>query len=135
MIRMFCFLVTAVSMFPVEALAQAPLGITDITANGRIAGIVSAPAVNAGESCVVVYVHTDIWYIHPYAAGGEGRSWAKITGKDWSIPTVKREFPANQVAAILLRKNHAGDCPAPAKLESIDAVERIIGAPFVKPLS
>jgi hypothetical protein len=52
---------------------------------------------------VIVYVHTDIWYIHPYAGQGEGASWAAIgpTGS-WSIKTVKRQFAADRIAALVV---------------------------------
>jgi hypothetical protein len=131
-------LAVLVAMFccaPVLAHAQIPLNITAIVADGQITGTITDPAVNAASHCVVVYVHTDLWYIHPYAAGGEGQSWAKITGNNWSIPTVKRDFPADRVAAILLQRDRAGGCPAPAKLTAIDNIERHVGAPFIKDLA
>ena len=48
---------------------------------------------------VIVYVKTDIWYIHPFIGQGEGLSWARIqsSGK-WVIETVRRRFVANAVA-------------------------------------
>lgn len=135
MVQLFSVLAAALLLLSSPAHAQAPLAITDISANGTITGTVSDSTVSAADACVVVYVHTDIWYIHPYAGGGEGRSWAKVAGRNWSIPTVKREFPANQVAAVLLRKDRMGECPAAAKLEAINGLDRHIGAPFIKPLA
>ncbi|MBI4690820.1 MAG: hypothetical protein HY754_11250 [Nitrospirae bacterium] len=56
---------------------------------------------------VIVYVKTDKWYIHPYERGGAGRSYANINQDGtWTIGTVKREFPADYVAALLVRSDY-----------------------------
>jgi hypothetical protein len=128
-------LIALLCLLPLAAHAEAAVAITDIRENQRIEGTVNDSNANPEDHCVVVYVHTDIWYIHPYAAGGRDQSWAPISGMKWSIATVKREFTANQVAAVLLKKDRSGDCPAPAKLATLDGIARQVGAPFVKSLS
>ena len=53
--------------------------IENIISDGSISGYVEG--MDAGTMLhyrVVVYVHTDIWYIHPYGGQGEGLSWAAI---------------------------------------------------------
>jgi hypothetical protein len=68
---------------------------------------------------VIVYVHTDIWYIHPFAGGGEGDSWAAVKSDGtWSIPTVKRRFSADKVAALVVPKKF----DPPAKLPSLGMI-------------
>ena len=49
--------------------------VEDNFIQGRVYGL-SASEFNQYK--VVVYVHTDIWYIHPYATGGKGKSYAEI---------------------------------------------------------
>ena len=68
---------------------------------------------------VVVYVRTDIWYIHPYAGQGEGLSWAEIRpdGK-WVIETVRRKFAADEVAALVINENH----PVPNRTRSLERI-------------
>ncbi len=122
-------------LLPLTAYAQSAVTITDIRSDQMIEGTVNDGTAKPEDHCVVVYVHTDVWYIHPYAGGGADQSWASISGNKWSIPTVKRDFAANQVAAILLKKDHSGDCPAPAKLPAISGIGRQVGAAFIKSLS
>src|SRR5882762_8412906 len=105
MMRLLCIGLIGMGIAISEsAIAQPPLEITEIRVNDSIKGIVTDRTIAAQDHCVVIYVHTDLWYIHPFAAGGMGRSWAAISGNGWSISTVKREFPANAVAAVLLKK-------------------------------
>ena len=68
---------------------------------------------------VIVYVKTDIWYIHPFAGQGDGLSWAQIqpTGK-WVIETVRRRFVANAVAALVVNENY----PAPDRTRSVERI-------------
>jgi len=71
---------------------------------------------------VVVYVHTDKWYIHPYATGGEGKSYARIrNNSSWRIMTVRREFPADQVAALIVEKSYK----SPVTTENIRGISSI----------
>ena len=81
--------------------------IDEIIANGRIAGLVAGVAPSAvGDFKVLVYVHTDQWYIHPFAGQGEGQSWAPVRGDlTWSIRSVKRQYAADQVAALLVSRD------------------------------
>ena len=71
---------------------------------------------------VLVYVHTDKWYIHPYAGQDEGSSWAGIK-KDgsWSLSTVKREAKANKIAALIVNVSVAED--APSSVENIEKIK------------
>ena len=43
--------------------------------SGRVQGL---EAEEIPRHRVVVYIHTDMWYIHPFAGQGEGLSWAAI---------------------------------------------------------
>lgn len=71
---------------------------------------------------VLVYVHTDKWYIHPYAGQDEGSSWAAIKEDgNWSIPTIKRQFKANRVAALVVDPVVAEN--APSDLENIEKIK------------
>jgi hypothetical protein len=98
--------------------------IDEIGSNEYIRGSVSGISPKETEDfCVLVYVHTDKWYIHPYAIGGRGKSWTVVDdGKSWTIPTIKREFPADQLAAVLLKKNSDGQCVAPARVHHIQGI-------------
>jgi len=71
----------------------------DVQIDGSVTGLTAAQNQTA---CVVVYIKTDKWYVHPYANAGPGQSFATVdsTGQ-WSLATVKRDFPANAVAAVL----------------------------------
>jgi hypothetical protein len=71
---------------------------------------------------VLVYVHTDKWYVHPFAGQGEGKSWAGVK-KDgsWSLQTVKREFTANKIVALIVDSLTAED--APSTLENIEKIK------------
>lgn len=71
---------------------------------------------------ILIYVHTDKWYIHPFAGQDEGKSWAAIK-KDgsWSIQTVKRDFNANKIAALVVDSSTAED--APGTLENIAKIK------------
>lgn len=101
-----------------ESIAgQARITIDQIIANDYVSGYVSglAPA-EYGKYKVIFYVHTDQWYIHPYAGQGEGMSWASIKGNStWQIKTVQREFKANSIAALIVERQY----PEPNKVEDI----------------
>ena len=101
---------------------NAAITINQITVNQKISGTVrNLDPKEYANYKVIVYVHTDNWYIHPYAAQGEGLSWVSI-GKDgkWQIKTVQREFRADKVAAILVKKNY----PEPNKAETLESIPR-----------
>ena len=92
-----------------EARAQdVEISIETIQSDQFISGQVRGlEAAEIPHHRVVVYVHTDIWYIHPYAGQGEGLSWAAIRpdGK-WVIETVRRQFRANKLAAVVVNENY-----------------------------
>ncbi|MFL6284976.1 MAG: hypothetical protein ACJ74Q_17675 [Pyrinomonadaceae bacterium] len=63
----------------------------------RIAGSVSG--VDAGKSKVVIFAHTDVWYVQPYTADpdtqiGEGGHWENDThlGRDYAALLVKSAY-------------------------------------------
>lgn len=60
-----------------------------------------------------MYVHNDMWYIHPYAGQQEGKSFASVTAKGkWRIKTVKREYSVDEVAAVALDNCDVSNVPA-----------------------
>ncbi len=101
-----------------EGTAQ--IAIERIVADDHIAGNVTGVASGAaGEFKVLVYVHTDQWYIHPYAGQGEGRSWARLNSDlTWRIRSVQRAYIADQVAALLV----TADAPVRNTVASIDGI-------------
>ncbi len=102
------------------ALASATIEITDIQQDNLISGKVSGLKGPLSHYKVVVYVKTDRWYVHPFASGGPGRSYAEIEDDGtWEIQTVLREFPASAVAAAVVAK----DYPAPSRMGSMGAIK------------
>jgi hypothetical protein len=111
-------IVAVFSVWGGVGMAQSPTVTIDrIVAGGEVTGHVQS--VNPKELSsykVLLYVHTDQWYIHPYAGQGEGKSWASVSEKgSWSLSTVQREFPADRVAALLVVK----DYPEPNRVTSL----------------
>ena len=102
---------------------QAQIVIDKIVQDNSISGHVTGlDAASAPHYRVVVYVHTDVWYIHPYAGQGKGMSWAGIgPSGTWSIRTVKREFPADQVAALVVNDTLS----VPPRTDSIDGIPHV----------
>lgn len=100
----------------------ATITIIDIKSDDVIEGKVSGLNPSQYERLkVLVYVHTDKWYIHPYKAGGEGKSYAKINQDGtWKIKTVRREFPADNVAVFVVDKDYKP--PAEVVIENIEVV-------------
>jgi hypothetical protein len=100
---------------------KAMISITSITANHRITGtVVGLPEEDYVNFKVIVYVHTDQWYIHPYAGQDEGKSWASVeAGGNWQIQTVQREFKADKIAALLVKRNY----PEPSRTESLERIQ------------
>ena len=94
--------------------------VDSIEANDRVSGYVSGlDPKEYSQYKVLLYVHTDQWYIHPFAGQGEGMSWAAIgTDGTWKIRTVQREFKANMVAALVVDRNY----PEPNKLVDITII-------------
>lgn len=101
--------------------AQSPaININEIEEGRHIKGRVSG-LTNPQNYKVIVYVRTNIWYIHPFEGPGEGLSWAAID-KDgnWSIKTEKRSNIANSIAALVVDLNVAEKAP-----NSLDNIEKI----------
>jgi hypothetical protein len=93
----------------------AAVEITAVVQNDTISGTTTnAPT----GSCVVVYIKTDIWYIHPFADAGEGQSFAMVDGGSWSLPTVLRAPTANRIAVVLLPSQNACE-HAPSRLNAL----------------
>lgn len=90
----------------VKAQEDLRIGIHEIEKEESIKGTVTGLTVGGTAAYkVVVYVKTDRWYIHPYESGGEGKSWAAVMPDGtWKIPTVRREFPASKIAALLVER-------------------------------
>lgn len=99
---------------------QLSITIDQIVENERISGYIRGLQPSEYPAYkVIVYVHTDQWYIHPYAGQDEGLSWAPIRENgSWGIQTVKRQFKADKVAALLVRRNY----PEPSKVESLERI-------------
>ncbi len=104
------------------AKQKAVVKIEKIEKNGYIKGKV-ANLNTPQQYKVLIYVHTDQWYIHPYAGKGEGGSWASIE-KDgsWSIPTVKHEPKANKVAALVVDSSIAKG--ASSELDNLEKIKK-----------
>lgn len=100
-------IITSGILFMSVCLAQGSttqVEITNIMSDEAITGkVLNLPLTQLGHPCAAVYIHTDQWYIHPYAAAGPARSYSLVDAQgNWSIPTVKRDFPANQVAVVVM---------------------------------
>lgn len=103
--------------------------IDSITENNSIVGTVRGltQAGLAGH-VVVVYVKTNHWYIHPYASGGDGKSFATLdkSGK-WTIETVRRTHAASEIAALVVKRDpRATDSPkVPAETENVQSIPNV----------
>lgn len=98
----------------------------DYKIEGRVIGLTEEA--RKGHK-VVVFVRTDKWYIHPFAQGGDGKSWASIApGGVWKISTVKREYPASSVAVLVVK---SGD-NVPSSISDIAGIPHV--AIYVKEL-
>lgn len=97
--------------------------IDQITANDQITGyVIDLDEGTYKDYKVLVYLHTDQWYIHPYAGQGVGLSWATIEENgEWSIETVQRKFKADKMAVIVIDK----DYPEPSKIEQIERIPSV----------
>jgi hypothetical protein len=86
----------------------------DVLISGSVKGVKPA-----SDYKVLVYVHTDKWYIHPWADRGEGQSWAAIKDDgSWKIATVQRQYKADKVAALVVKRSYA----EPPTLSSFEGV-------------
>lgn len=92
---------------------------SDIQIKGKIIGLTQQAMENHK---VVVFVKTDKWYVHPYAHGGDGKSWASIDSDGvWKISTVNRGFSATFIAALVVLKERN----IPASVQDINNVKNI----------
>jgi hypothetical protein len=111
---------------PLDAYCQTQPGqisITNIAKDQFINGTVTGLA-NPQKYCVVVYVHTDVWYIHPFAGQGDGKSYAKIDTKgNWQIETVRRDFKADKIGALVL----ANCANVPGRTEDLGSINPNFG--------
>lgn len=88
----------------------------DNVISGHVSGIAAG---DAQRFKVVVYVHTDQWYVHPFAGQGEGDSWATVNPDlSWNIKTLQRQYTANEIGALLIER----DATVPATIGRIDDV-------------
>lgn len=105
----FVVLVIASLVRVAYAQQESDIRITDvnIVPNSEISGmVIGLNSSQIDNYRIIVYVKTDMWYIHPFERGGEGRSYAAIreNGK-WRIQTVLRTFPADEVRIFLVDAN------------------------------
>jgi len=128
--RKFCVSVFFLLVFratclpPIAAAAEdKTIGvvISEIVPDDHISGwVVNMAAEQTSKYKVLVYVKTDKWYIHPYASGGEGLSFAKVEDDGhFRIKTVKREFSADTVSAFVVPVDFA----APAQAMDLGSVK------------
>lgn len=101
----------------------AEVEIQDIVSNEEITGrVTNVPDTDLPKYKVVVYVHTNKWYIHPYETGGPGKSYAVIRpGGSWTIETVLRDVPADKMAAILVKEKQ----PVPNQTTTVKRIPRL----------
>ena len=93
--------------------------ITKLLPNVSIEGQVRGLTGDAAKYKVIVFVKTDKWYIHPFTHGGEGLSFASVKSDgSWQIKTVRREFPADEVVALLVETSYK----APFTIDDIDRI-------------
>ena len=92
---------------PVLGQSGVTVSIDEIVMNDHVSGKVSGLTENGtSDSKVVVYVKTNKWYVHPFAQGGVGKSFAIIKSDgSWTIETVRRDFAASAIAALLVQKD------------------------------
>lgn len=78
-----------------------------------------------GDYKVLVYVLTNQWFIHPWAANREGEGYAKIERDGtWKIKTVQRDYQAYRIAFLVTKKS--AYAPAVVKVESGDPDQVLI---------
>lgn len=114
--------ITTVLLLALPAQAQ-EIAIDSIVPDELVSGKVSGlPAGEIETHKVVLYVKTDQWYVHPFASGGEGSSYAGVKADgSWTIRTVRRQFPADRMAAILVPRSQS----MPARVESIASIKSV----------
>lgn len=113
----FLVVLSAVGAMAAEGVA---ISIDKIVQDDHIAGTVTGLTEKGrAEHKVVVYVKTDRWYIHPYERGDDGKSWASTGTKgSWKIETVRRDFAASAVAALVVKR----DSKVPAQVGNVRGI-------------
>jgi hypothetical protein len=103
-----------------RAAEEPSIAIDSIQPDVRITGHVTGfSPEQLRDKKVVVYVLTDQWYVHPFADGGDGKSWAAIKDDgSWKIGTVKRDFTAKRIAAVVVPSAY----DAPPRLQTLHAL-------------
>jgi hypothetical protein len=115
---------------PTTSTQKAAIKIDEIIKDEAIKGKV-ANLESPQQYKVLVYVHTDKWYIHPYAGSEEGKSWAAIKENgEWTLPTVKRDVKANKIAALVVELAVAED--APPILENVEEIKNHVMIIYTK---
>ncbi len=112
------------------------LAMTSFTSGERISGIVSGLQPNQlGDHKILVYLLTDRWYVHPFAQGGPGRSYALVDeGGSWRIQTAWRGYQATKIALLLVTRGRSappvvdisGSSADQALLDAISTVAALI---------
>lgn len=97
--------------------------IVEILPNSRIKGaIYGLNPSQYNQYKVIIYVKTDVWYIHPYEKGGKDFSYANINQDgSWNIKTIKRGFLADYVAALIVLNSYH----PPSKVDDLQQIEFI----------
>ncbi len=111
-------------LYTISAKESGPaISIDEIRKNEFIRGEVFGIEASEYERFkVIVYVHTDRWYIHPYASGGKGNCYTEIREDgSWRIRTVKRDFPADKIVALIVEKQYK----QPAKTYDLENIPKI----------
>ena len=113
-------LMVALSGWFMQSVLAAEVTIDQIVVDNRISGYVrDLSTTDPSGYKVIVYIHTDQWYIHPYAGQGDGQSWASINSDGtWQIATVNRGVPADSIAALVVGRDYI----VPTKLESLGII-------------
>jgi hypothetical protein len=123
-LRAIIAIVLLVVLYPISVVLSQEVSITikEIVADQHISGDVRGLTPKEYSNYkVVIYVHTDQWYIHPYAGQDEGKSWATIQENGrWKISTVQREFKADKVAALVVKRSFS----EPSRIEDLDKIPR-----------
>lgn len=98
----------ALAFKPIPSGKSATIEIEEFLAGKHIRGSVKGlPPSRCGDYKVLIYVRTDKWYIHPYANGGDGLSFATLNPScHWKIETVTRSPVPTEIALLLVDKKY-----------------------------
>jgi hypothetical protein len=114
-------LVVLALMLPLGVAAQGvKITIDVIEKGGHIDGMVTGLS-EADRTAykVVVYAKKDQWHIHPYAGGGNQKSWSSIMPNGaWRVETVRRDVAASSLAALVVKKESV----VPAQVANVHGI-------------